>query len=418
MYLLVSGPGILVSLLLFGLIPGALLAILLFALTRRGVPLRPAALACILAAWVLIPYVTIRPQAISWLFMAALVTFLWGLDATKPRRVLWLIPLFVLWANVHGLWVIGLGVVALYALFTLAGRTSMAGTEGRRWIGLAFVGCLVAVMLTPAGPAGVLYPLRYVDSGDWGMANIQEWQSPDFHNAGSWGLLAMIAALVALGVRAVGLPGWMSVLAVGGVAISLFSLRNAPLLAVWAVPVVAMTLADRWPTRLAARPVPASQVRARRLMEAATAVVVVVLSAILVLPQTPAAHIEESVADEFPAAAMDVLLEASPDARVLAEYGWGGYVIWSGYDAGARVFIDGRNDMYDQQILEDYSAIRDADPGWQDLLASYEVEAMIWPPSAVLTRGLLDEPLPDGTTWCEAFRDETQVLYLPECPPH
>jgi hypothetical protein len=74
--------------------------------------------------------------------------------------------------------------------------------------------------------------------------------------------------------------------------------------------------------------------------------------------------------------------------------------------------------MYDQQILEDYSAIRDADPGWQDLLASYEVEAMIWPPSAVLTRGLLDEPLPDGTTWCEAFRDETQVLYLPECPPH
>jgi hypothetical protein len=178
-----------------------------------------------------------------------------------------------------------------------------------------------------------------------------------------------------------------------------------------------MTLAERWPARLAARPVPESQVRARRLMEAVTTVVVVVLGAILVLPQTPAAHIDESVAEEFPAAATEVLLEANPDARVLAEYGWGGYVIWSGYDAGARVFIDGRNDMYDQEILEDYSAIRDADPGWQGLLASYQVEAMLWPTSAVLTRGLLNQPMPDGTTWCEAFRDEIQVLYLPECPP-
>jgi hypothetical protein len=40
---------------------------------------------------------------------------------------------------------------------------------------------------------------------------------------------------------------------------------------------------------------------------------------------------------------------------------------------------------------------------------------MIWPPSAVLTRGLLDGQLADGTEWCEVFRDETQVLYLPEC---
>ena len=78
--------------------------------------------------------------------------------------------------------------------------------------------------------------------------------------------------------------------------------------------------------------------------------------------------------------------------------------------------MDGRNDMYDQSILEDYSAIRSADPGWQELLDSYDVDAMIWPPDVVLTRGLLDQPMPDGTQWCEAYRDDTQVLYLPECP--
>ena len=415
MYLMVSGIGILPSLLVSGLIPGTLLAILLITLVRRGVPLRPVALACVLAAWVFIPYVTIRPQALSWLLMAVLVTFLWSLDASRPRRALWLIPLFVLWANLHGLWVVGLGVVGMYGLFTLAGRTPMSEPGGRRWLAAAFVGCLFGVMLTPAGPAGVLYPLRYIDAGDWGLENIHEWQSPDFHAVASWGLLALILTLVAIGLQG-GAPGWMAALTVLGVAMSLVSLRNAPLLAVWSVPVVAMSLAARWPARLTPRPVKASQVPARRVMELATAVVIVVGSAVLVLPQTPAAHLEESITEVFPVASLDIVLAENPHARVLAEYGWGGYVIYAGFDHGARVFVDGRNDMYDQSILEDYSAIRAADPGWQELLASYHVDAMIWPTSAVLTRGLLDPPLPDGTRWCEAYRDENQVLYLPECP--
>jgi len=408
MYLLISATGVLPSLVLFGLIPGTLLAILVYALVRREVPLRPVALACVLAAWIFVPYVTIRPQAISWLLMAVLVTFLWSLDAARPRRALWLIPLFVAWANLHGLWVVGLGVVALYVLFTVAGRTPMAGLAGWRWIAAAFIGCLLAVMLTPAGPAGVLYPLRYIDAGDWGLENIHEWQSPDFHGVAHWGLLTLILTLVAVGLRG-GAPGWMGALTVLGVAMSLVSLRNAPLLAVWSVPVVAMALAARWPARLTPRPPPASQIRARRIMEATTAIAVVVISAVLVLPQTPAAHLEETVASEFPEAPMDIVLAQTDDARILAEYGWGGYVIYRGYDDGARVFVDGRNDMYDQSILDDYSAIRAADPGWEELLASYDVDAMIWPTDVVLTRGLLD-----GTGWCEAYRDEDQVLYLPE----
>jgi hypothetical protein len=311
--------------------------------------------------------------------------------------------------------VVGLGVVALYALFTIAGRTPMSGAEGRTWIGVAFIGCLLGVMLTPAGPSGVLYPLRYIDAGDWGLENIHEWQSPDFHAAASLGLLTLILTLLAVGIWIGGAPGWMSVLTILGVAMSLVSLRNAPLLAVWALPVVAMGLAARWPARLTARPTPAAQQPVRRAMEAITVAAIIVVSAVLVLPQTPAAHLEETVASEFPEASMEIIREVDPDARVLAEYGWGGYVIWSGFDHGARVFVDGRNDMYDQAILDDYSAIREADPGWEALLASYEVDAMIWPPSAVLTRGLLDGPLADGTEWCEVFRDETQVLYLPEC---
>ena len=97
---------------------------------------------------------------------------------------------------------------------------------------------------------------------------------------------------------------------------------------------------------------------------------------------------------------------------MFAEYGWGGYVIWRLHDQGAHVFVDGRNDMYSQQVLEDYSAIRAADPGWQELAARYNVDAILLPPDTTLTRG----PANDAG-WCEVLRDERQVLYLRSCPP-
>ena len=68
--------------------------------------------------------------------------------------MLLLIPLFVLWANLHGLYVIGLGVVGVYLLFTLAGRTPMSPARG--WVLASLVGAIGASMLTPAGPIGIL----------------------------------------------------------------------------------------------------------------------------------------------------------------------------------------------------------------------------------------------------------------------
>ena len=77
---------------------------------------------------------------------------------------------------------------------------------------------------------------------------------------------------------------------------------------------------------------------------------------------------------------------------------------------GGRVMVDGRNDMYSEQILNDYVSIRNATEDWEELADRYGVEAMILPPeAAVVTQA------PQSGDWCEAYRDEVAVLLLRSC---
>jgi hypothetical protein len=396
------------ALFVFGLIPAAIVACLAAMLTRRGVSLRAFAGPAVLIGLVMTPYVTLRPQAFSWLFLALLVWFLVELRPDRPRQALWLIPGFVLWANLHGVYVIGLGVVATYTLFTLLGRTPMSPQW--RWVLGAAIGCVLAGMATPAGPIGLLYPLRYIEGGDWGLANIQEWQSPDFHNAAHWAFLGMIVAAGLNGGR--NTPGWLVMLSWVGIVLGLVALRNVPIAAVFTLPTLALGLQARLgQAEEQTGPMAPRVGLTRRVMELGAAVVVLVGAMAILVPMGIGAAGDERVAAKYPVAAVDWLETNQPDAWVLAEYGWGGYVIHELYDRGGRVFVDGRNDMYDQQILEDYDAIKDADPGWEGLAAEYGVDALLLPPGATVTRG----PAVDAG-WCSVYEDEVQVLLLATCP--
>ena len=366
-----------------------------------------------LVGLVITPYVTLRPQALSWLLLAVLIWLLLELRPERPTRVLWLAPLFAVWANLHGVYVIGLGVVATYAIFTLVGRTPMSAAKG--WFAIGAGAAFLASMLTPAGPIGILYPLRYIDAGDWGLAHIEEWQSPNFHEPAHLAFLGLIAAVGLNSGRST--PGWLVMLSWVGIAMGLIALRNVPIAAVFCLPTLAFGLDARlreWRVRRERPKVPRaptpSVALGRRLMELGTAAVIVVGAVIILVPRGPAARVEEAIAERFPRAGIEQLRSIDPDVRVLTEYGWGGYVIHELHPTGGRVFVDGRNDMYDQRILEDYSAIRAADDGWEELADSHGVEAILLPPAAPVVRGFAQE-----AGWCEVLSDELQVLVMRDC---
>lgn len=392
----------------FALLPGIAMGILVLALHRLGLRTAAVVVATSLAALLVIPYMTLRPQVISWVFFALLVAGLLHLRPARARWGLMVVPLFVLWANVHGLWVVGLVVLGVYAVLSVLGMTPMSAA--RRWAVALVPLAMAGAILTPEGPAIMLYPLRYIDAGDWGMANITEWQSPDFHDPAHLTLLVFMAGVAVFARWRV--PWWMSLLAFMGIAMTLLALRNGPVAAILGAPALAVGMdAALGDWRGASRTYPPRIARARRMMETALATAVLVGGVLVLLPADHQAAVQESVEREMPVQGTELIMEHVADGRILADYGWGGYLIHAVYDHGGRVMVDGRNDMYDDAILEEYGQIRDAEPGWEEIADKYAVDAMIFPPRTAITKG------PAGQAgWCEAYRDDNEVLYLKMCP--
>jgi len=195
------------------------------------------------------------------------------------------------------------------------------------------------------------------------------------------------------------------------VASALVALRNAPAAAGLAAPALGLGIADLLSSRSAAgrtRILRPSIQLGRRLMELTVATVIGVVALSIAIGQTGEIVREGG----YPVAATNLLLESAPQSRVIGEYGWGGYLIYRMYDSGGRVFIDGRNDMYSDSVLDEYSAIRDAGPGWEQIADAYGADALLFPPDFTIAKVAAI-----GGTWCEAYRDESQVLLLRSCDP-
>ncbi|MGQ0609271.1 MAG: hypothetical protein ACT4OQ_12550 [Chloroflexota bacterium] len=394
---IIDALGSAVLLLLFGLLAALGIASIAEAMRREGARVSATVGMSLLVGAAVLPLVTARPQVASFALLGLLLAVLIRARPASPG-LLWLLPpLFLVWANMHGFFIVGLGVGFVYLAATMIGRTQMR-TRPLTVLG-AGIGSLLAAMLTPQGPAGILYAVSFGDTGDWGARNIAEWQSPNFHDPQFLPFLALLLIVLIVGIRRS--PGWLAVLAVVGMAIGLMAIRTIGVAALLILPAAIASASGR----LGAARVQSAD-SARRWLELGAAGVVAVVIVIAALGRGPVRVDERTI----PVAGVGMLAEVNPDARVLASYGWGGYAISELHPTGGRVFVDGRMHKYAPDVLADYVAIASAERGWQQLVEHYGVEAMLLRTDAVITKGIAQ-----GAGWCEAYRDDLQVLLLRTC---
>jgi hypothetical protein len=111
----------------------------------------------------------IRPEMATFPLLAAVQLVLTD-GRTKPERLRWLVPLLLVWANTHSLFVLGLGAIACQVGASLVGglgflprgwqRDNAWSPAARAALWKWGAAALVATLVNPYGPRALLFPFE------------------------------------------------------------------------------------------------------------------------------------------------------------------------------------------------------------------------------------------------------------------
>ncbi len=332
-----------------------------------------------------------RPHLLA---LPVMVAWVYGLvKASDGRRVpsLWLLPLIMLWANLHGGFVLGLALIAPFALDALwNAEASQRVSLALRW--MAFGICaLVASWITPYGWNSLLAARQILDLGD-AMPLIAEWQAADFSSLGVFEI-CLLAAVAAALWRGIVLSPPRILLVLGLLHMALSHNRNIEVFALLTPLVVAGPLAAQL-----------GKAEAVARTRSWIGVAAVVLGVVVATTAFAVSHTFSPMAAQTPVAAVDVL-KVRKASRILHNAGFGGYLITQ----GIPTFFDGRGELYGAPFLVrtfDALALRDVD-GFLGLLDSYKIDATLLTPDTPAA-GLLDRL--DG--WQRIHADGIAVVHV------
>jgi hypothetical protein len=112
-------------------------------------------------------------------------------------------------------------------------------------------------------------------------------------------------------------------------------------------------------------------------------------------------------ANQFPREAVAFLRTSNPDqpGRLFAYYNWGGYAIWKLYPQ-YRVFVDGRSDLYGDNILKQCDSAVQLHKGWRAALDDWNVQTVLIPPNSALAQALLLDP-----GWKAPYHDSQASIF-------
>jgi hypothetical protein len=343
----------------------------------------------IVAAVVLLaPHLLARPHALA---LPVMVSWAAALVHCMDRRApppYWALPLLVLWANLHGSVILGLGLIGPAVLEALANeRRSEWPRILLRW--LPFTALAIATScLTPYGPGSLLMPFTTLGAGD-ALNYIAEWRPQNFGHPNPFEFL-LLAGIFVLS-RGLTLPVVRVLVVLGLLHFALTQVRHADLLAVLAPLYLAAPLARQF-----GRPAEEDAVESTRAGLVVLSVMIVATALAQIRDVRPAARNtpEAAVASAGLARA----------GRMLNDYSFGGYLIF----AGIPTFIDGRSELFGAEFIVRYNrALALADLGdFLKLLDDYKFDATLLEPNTPAV-ALLDR-LPD---WERVYSDDVAVVH-------
>jgi hypothetical protein len=378
-------------------------------MTREGVNWVVATFWTFLAALGTSPAWTARPNLFSFpaLVLVTSICERYQSGATSARGTLWLLPIFLLWPNLHGGFLAGVIVLSVTYLVTCASALGSFEPERRRaarrqlgwWTALG-VAIFAVTLVNPYGLALYLWNVKLVTDPFIQTQSTTEWLPPDFTKPGWFRielLILLFPALAAFSRRRVSLLS----LALGVIWMhfALTTARYAPLWVLVVVPTLAPLYSripwlEKTAAKLKSRLSADVQDWLGKTPRRSPYFSSVSFAALLLLVTPRMGDLGAHNQDLIPSKSLDRLLEIYRGERVFHSPNWGGYLTWHGWSLRPRfkTWIDDRLDTHGRELTEDYRAIMNAKPGWEQLLRRYDVDLLCVPIDSPLADQARDSP--------------------------
>jgi hypothetical protein len=386
-------------------------------------------LAVVFAGLIAAPTWTPRPQMVTMLLLCLVILLLLLHRKLRKRAILFALPpVMILWANLHGGYVLGLGVIGIMVAGELLDRFLINTTQNSmgwlQWrdLVITLAVCTLATLATPYG-----FGTWEISVSTFGMgvnAVISEWQSPDFNDPTMLPfLLSLIGLVVLLAVAGKKLRGWEVLTLASFVYFALSARRQVGVYAIAVMPIVArtgwtwlrawggnlrITLTNqnkKWRTFFEKVSVQASPKENKAVNLLIVGVLALVCWGKLVYVSMPVLVEQQLNPTVFPVGAVEMLKETPLAGNLFNEYDWGGYLSW--FAPQIPVYIDARADLFGDDFIFHWLDVVNANLDWEEEFARWGITAVLIKPE----RGLARE-LRDHDDWQVVYGNDVGVLFV------
>ncbi len=378
MWLTYSTFGLTVLVILFGLVTWT--GFWLIYLQARRQPFVFIGVGLALAAIAGAPIWGPRAQMITFALSCLELYWLRGYLSGRSRAIVYFPLVMVVWANLHGGWVIGfvwLGAALVAELWSWAwDQDDPVHRMHVRRLAVVGVASAVAVAATPHFLS--LYPYPFETQGSEAQQRlIVEWASPNFHSLELRPFEGMIF-LVVVGFVLKRPTVYDLLLALLGIGLALQNVRNIALFIAAVTPVLINTYGGWW-SDYTTRHEWKFSIPPRPVFAALTALVLVV-----------------------------IIGTTSLRVGMFNQYGFGGYLAYRFYpQPNRRVFIFGEAALMGDDLLNEYADVYYVRSNWKQVLDKYQVDYVVENKGDPLPNLLATQP-----DWQLVYQDNVAVIFV------
>jgi hypothetical protein len=364
----------------------------------------------LLGVWTVLPNIGVRPRVFTLLLATCYFHILSRyLTDSNSKRLWWLVPLMVLWVNLHGAFLIGLTFIGLTMGGAAVDVWISRETVGVTWtrvkpLLIILVACALASLFNPYGTRIYSQVLAVLSSPIYQYVGA-DWLSPDFHQPELFPLIVLILLSTTVLVLSPKRARPSQVLFLLATLFMTFKMqRNAIVFAVVATSLLSDYSGALWDSLFAGPARESTSFSQRRrpsilnllLLLPLILFVVKVKKVVYVPPTQQMAYV--------PFHAVEYMKDNGIQGCTFTEPNiWGDYLIWA--TPANPVYIDGR-DVYPTQFVQEYVEIIQGERDWRESFDRYGVT------NAILTRSSsLAGQLRKSGEWQQIYEDEYAMVF-------